>query len=271
LSNLNAGCLSQFWEKSHSLQKKKGGLSHPFGKNFFSHKLNGQPTLKFDKDMEVHCIYCMIPRTPGFLGWVYFFVTCHSKRSLLFDFLKLIVAFMDPFVNQIHVSWYHAIDTKHVHTLVKFERRLSISVLSNKSFFTKKTGFALSIWKKFCFSNFSQTEWTTCVQIWQGHGRTSHLLYDTWNAWFPWMSSLFRYVPLQPVAFLKFILVLMDAFNIQMMFLGIMQFVHTNLGATGISRCFVTSYRHNRWISHMKHFYLTSSNKHLLHHTLCEI
>jgi hypothetical protein len=35
---------------------------------FFSPKTNGQPALKFDKDMDVHRIYCMIPRTPGFLG-----------------------------------------------------------------------------------------------------------------------------------------------------------------------------------------------------------
>jgi hypothetical protein len=32
----------------------------------------------------------------------------------------------------------HAIDTEHVHILVKFERRLSISVLWNRPFFTKK-------------------------------------------------------------------------------------------------------------------------------------
>jgi hypothetical protein len=52
-------------------------------------------------------------------------------------FLKLIVAFMDPFDIQVHVSWYHAIDTAHPHILAKFERRLFISVLRNKSFFTK--------------------------------------------------------------------------------------------------------------------------------------
>jgi hypothetical protein len=45
---------------------------------------------------------------------------------------------MSPFDIQMHVSWYHAIDTKHVHILVKFERRLSFSVLRNESFFTKK-------------------------------------------------------------------------------------------------------------------------------------
>jgi hypothetical protein len=45
---------------------------------------------------------------------------------------------MDPFDTRIHVSWYHALDTEHVHILVKFERRLSISVPRNKPFFTKK-------------------------------------------------------------------------------------------------------------------------------------
>jgi hypothetical protein len=45
---------------------------------------------------------------------------------------------MDPLDIQMHVFWYHAIDTKHVRILAKFERRLSISVLRNKSFFTKK-------------------------------------------------------------------------------------------------------------------------------------
>jgi hypothetical protein len=39
-------------------------------------------------------IYCMTPRAPGFLGWVHFFGTYNSNRSL---FQKLIVAFMDPF------------------------------------------------------------------------------------------------------------------------------------------------------------------------------
>jgi hypothetical protein len=53
-------------------------------------------------------------------------------------FFKLIVAFMDPFDIQIHVSWYHAIDTKYVHILVKFEHSLPTSVLRNKTFFTKK-------------------------------------------------------------------------------------------------------------------------------------
>jgi hypothetical protein len=37
-----------------------------------------------------------------------------------------------------HVSWHHALDTKHGHILAKFEHRLSISVLKNKTFFTKK-------------------------------------------------------------------------------------------------------------------------------------
>jgi hypothetical protein len=32
---------------------------------FFSPKLNGQPALKFDKDMDVCHIYCMIPRMFG--------------------------------------------------------------------------------------------------------------------------------------------------------------------------------------------------------------
>jgi hypothetical protein len=35
------------------------------------------------------------------------------------------------------LSWYHAIDTEYVHILVKFERKLSISVLRNKAFCTK--------------------------------------------------------------------------------------------------------------------------------------
>jgi hypothetical protein len=43
-------------------------------------------------------------------------------------FLKLIVALMNPFDIQMHVSWYHAIDTKHVHILVKFERSLSLNI-----------------------------------------------------------------------------------------------------------------------------------------------
>jgi hypothetical protein len=35
-------------------------------------------------------------------------------------------------------SWYHAIDAKHVHILVKFERRLSTQFGRKKPFFTKK-------------------------------------------------------------------------------------------------------------------------------------
>jgi hypothetical protein len=55
-------------------------------------------------------------------------------------FLRLTVAFMDPFGVQMHVSWHHAIDKKQVCILVKFERRLSIPVLRIKSFFKKKKG-----------------------------------------------------------------------------------------------------------------------------------
>jgi hypothetical protein len=50
---------------------KKKALSHPFGKrlvSLFSPELNGQPAFKFDKNMDVICIYCMVLRTPGFLG-----------------------------------------------------------------------------------------------------------------------------------------------------------------------------------------------------------
>jgi hypothetical protein len=35
---------------------------------FFPPKLSGQPALKFDKNMDVRRIYCMIPKTPGFHG-----------------------------------------------------------------------------------------------------------------------------------------------------------------------------------------------------------
>jgi hypothetical protein len=80
-------------------------------------------------------------------------------------FLRLIVAFMNPFDIQMHVYLYHAIDAKHVHILVKFERRLSISVLRNKAFFTKKKALSHAFEKLFVSLFFSQTEWTTCVQI----------------------------------------------------------------------------------------------------------
>jgi hypothetical protein len=52
-------------------------------------------------------------------------------------FLRLIVAFIYPFDIQMHVSWYHAIDTKHNQVVVKFEGRLFVSALINESFFTK--------------------------------------------------------------------------------------------------------------------------------------
>jgi hypothetical protein len=35
---------------------------------YFPPKLSGQPAFKFDKDMNVYRIYCIILRTPGFLG-----------------------------------------------------------------------------------------------------------------------------------------------------------------------------------------------------------
>jgi hypothetical protein len=131
LSNLSAVCLSQFWLISHSLQKK--GLSHLLENTlflFFPPKLNGQPAFKFDKNLDVYRIYCMILRMPGFLWWAH---------------LNLIVTFMDPFDIQMHVSRYHAIYTKHVHILVKFERRFFISVLRIKSFFTKEEGWAIPL------------------------------------------------------------------------------------------------------------------------------
>jgi hypothetical protein len=40
---------------------------------FFPPKLSGQPAFKFDINMDVRRIYCMIPRTLGFLRWVHFF------------------------------------------------------------------------------------------------------------------------------------------------------------------------------------------------------
>jgi hypothetical protein len=55
--------------KSFFTKKKK--LSHPFGKCFvslFSPELNGQPAFKFDRVLDVLCIYCMISRMPVFLG-----------------------------------------------------------------------------------------------------------------------------------------------------------------------------------------------------------
>jgi hypothetical protein len=71
---------------------------------FFSHKLDGQPAFKFDKNIDVRCFYCMVSRAPGFLGCVHFFGACHSKRSPFFAFSKRIVSLMDPFDNQMHVS-----------------------------------------------------------------------------------------------------------------------------------------------------------------------
>jgi hypothetical protein len=39
---------------------------------FFSHKLNGQPTFKFDTNMDVLCIYCMILRSMHWgVEWVH--------------------------------------------------------------------------------------------------------------------------------------------------------------------------------------------------------
>jgi hypothetical protein len=43
--------------------------------SFFFLKLNGQHAIRFNKNMDVHRIYCMIPRTPAFLEWVHFFGT----------------------------------------------------------------------------------------------------------------------------------------------------------------------------------------------------
>jgi hypothetical protein len=59
--------------------------------------------------------------------------------------------------------------------------------------------------KTFCVSFLSRTEWTTCVQIWQGYERSLYLLHDTKNNCIPWMNSFFWYVPLQSVAFLRLI------------------------------------------------------------------
>jgi hypothetical protein len=69
-------------------------------------------------------------------------------------FVRLIVAFMDPFDIQLHVLWYHAIDTKHVPILVKFGPTLSISVLRHLSFFTKNKWLSHPL-KKVLFPFFS--------------------------------------------------------------------------------------------------------------------
>jgi hypothetical protein len=72
------------------------------------------------------------------------------KRSRFLAFLKIIVSLMDPFDIQIHISCYRAIDTRHVRILVKFECRLFISVLRNKTFFTKKKRWAMPLENVLC-------------------------------------------------------------------------------------------------------------------------
>jgi hypothetical protein len=94
----------------------------------FSRELKGQPAFKFDKNMDVLCISCMILRTPGFLGRAHFFGKYPSNWSLF----KLIVSFMDPFDIQMHILWCYATDTRHIHILVKFERRLSVQFARKK-------------------------------------------------------------------------------------------------------------------------------------------
>jgi hypothetical protein len=103
-------------------------------------------------------------------------------------FSRLIVAFINPFDIQMHVSWYYAIDKKHVHIPGNLNAGCSSQFWGIKHSLQKN---ALShACEKLCVSLFSsQTEWTTCVQILQEYGRTSYLVHDTKNAWFPWTSD----------------------------------------------------------------------------------
>jgi hypothetical protein len=67
-------------------------------------------------------------------------------------FLKLVIAFMDPFDIQMYVSWYQSIATQSIVLPAKFEGRLSVSVLRNKSFFTKyRPQFCKSRWRAECW------------------------------------------------------------------------------------------------------------------------
>jgi hypothetical protein len=65
----------------HKKRRVEPSLWKTFCVSFFSRN-EEQPAFKFDKDLNVLRIYCMIPRTPGFLGWVHFFGMYHSNRSL---------------------------------------------------------------------------------------------------------------------------------------------------------------------------------------------
>jgi hypothetical protein len=56
---------SPFMLNSSFFTKKKEGIEPYLRKSFvslFSPKLNGQPAFKFNEDMDVVCIYCMIQR-----------------------------------------------------------------------------------------------------------------------------------------------------------------------------------------------------------------
>jgi hypothetical protein len=146
-------------EKWTIIYKKKKKMSHFFGKRFVS--------LFFSQTEWATCLqiwhgygrtsYLLHDIKNPLFSWMCSRFSYVPLQSVTFS-KNLIVAIMVPFDIQTHVFQYHPTDTTCVHILVKFGRRLTISVLRNRPFFTKKKKIEPFLWKTFCFS-FFLTNW----------------------------------------------------------------------------------------------------------------
>jgi hypothetical protein len=136
----------QFGRKKETQTFFQGDGSAFFCKQcFISQNWDRQPAFKFDKNLYVLCIYCMIPR--NMLLDVERVHECYNK-FIKSDRLEWYVPKKWIHSSKPGVLMYHAINTKHVHILVKFEHRLSIQFGRKKRHKTFSKGMAQPFFAK---------------------------------------------------------------------------------------------------------------------------
>jgi hypothetical protein len=191
---------------------------------------------------DVLFIYRLILRKSVTLGKLQLLVPLQSVA-----FLRPLVAFTGHLDLRVYVSWYQSIDIVCIAVSVKFEDGLSISVLRNKSLFSKNWGLHCSnaacrkrtdhpLEKSFTFleSHFSP-EWD----------RQPTIKFNM-NSDVPF---IFRLIPVKP-GFLGWIVV---------------------FDTTPISRFFKASYSVNGLVEHQSACFLVSMDRYSLHCVACEI
>jgi hypothetical protein len=112
-----------------------------FAGHGFSHEMHIKPYLTFYMTKVVLCIYRFMPEMLCFRGCLVNFCTTRNSRCF-----GLNVVFANPLNTDTLQVWYASIDTHFLLLYVKFENKLSISVLRNKA--ARTTGNLKGLKKK---------------------------------------------------------------------------------------------------------------------------